>query len=366
MFGTVVLSLVVSSLVIVALRPVAPRFELIDRPSGRKTHHGEVPLVGGIGMFVALAAAVGLAPQSDPAALPLLGAGALLVAIGLADDRFDVPVWLRLAAHMAAALLAMTMLDRGVALSFGQAFGPGETLFTGLAALAAAALLVGGAINAFNMMDGLDGLAGTAALVPLTAFAWLAYAVDPFAAQVCLAAIGAVAGFLIFNLPARFNHRVRVFMGDAGSTLLGFLLAALSLRLTQSSAALAPATVLWLVALPVTDLLWTMIRRVAAGRSPFSPDRGHLHHRLLDARLGVRATFGVLSALAAALACVGLALHTARVPEWIQFYGFLAAAALLALLSSRAPRLVAYVSAVWQRTPTGVRREQSTVRQAGD
>ncbi len=352
-------AMAVSLLVIAALRPLAPTVGLIDKPGGRKTHHGDVPVVGGIGMFVALVAGAGAMPVTDRDALPLLGACALLLAVGLADDRFVVSVRLRLIAHLLAALLAMAMLDRGVGLSLGHALGPNETLLTGAPALMLAALLIGGAINAFNMMDGMDGLAGTMALVPLAVFAGVAYAVDPFVHYVCLAGIGAVLGFLLFNLPARFNRAWRVFMGDAGSTMLGFLLAALSLRLTQESAALAPATVLWLVALPITDLLWTIVRRVARGRSPFAPDRSHLHHRLLDAGLGVRASFAVLTGLAAALAAAGLAMHMGRVPEWVQFYGFVATATLLAFAFSRADRLAARAPAAWRRLPDA--QEQATL-----
>ncbi|MEW5878944.1 MAG: hypothetical protein AB1761_00705 [Pseudomonadota bacterium] len=340
-----VLSLAVSCITIWALRPAAPAAGLLDQPGGRKTHVGAVPLVGGVGMFVALVVGVTLMPATDPDAKHLLVASALLLAVGIADDRFDVSARARLLAHMTAALVAVLTLEGAPRLSFGYAFGSGETALTGWAATAAAVVLVGGTINAFNMIDGMDGLAGAMALVALAALGWMvAFTQDAFSWQLSLVAMGAVVGFLLFNLPVRFNRGRRVFMGDAGSTLLGFLVAALCMRLSQETRAVAPATLLWFVALPVTDLLVTMLRRIARGVSPFRPDRGHLHHRLLDAGLGVRATLAILTTVAVLLAAAGLWMHYAKVPEAVQFYGFLCAVALVAFTASRANRWAALLA----------------------
>lgn len=340
-----VLSLAVSCITIWALRPMAPVVGLLDYPGGRKTHVGAVPLIGGVGMFVALVVGVSLMPATDPDVTYMLGAGALLLAVGAADDRFDVSARARLLAHMTAALVAVLMLDGDPRLSFGYAFGSGETALTGWAATAAAVLLVGGTINAFNMIDGMDGLAGAMALIALAALGWtVALTQDAFGWQFSLVAMGAVTGFLLFNLPVRANRGWRVFMGDAGSTLLGFVVAALCLRLSQESRVVAPATLLWFVALPVTDLLVTVLRRIARGVSPFRPDRGHLHHRLLDAGLGVRPTLAILTISAVLLAATGLWMHHAKVPEAVQFYGFLCAVALVAFTASRANRWAALLA----------------------
>jgi len=337
-----VLSFAVSCLVIWALRPVAPMVGLLDHPGGRKMHVGAVPLIGGIGMFIALVVGVTLMPATDPDAKYLLGATALLVAVGLVDDRFDASARARLLAHLVAAGFAVLMIDGEPRLSFGYAFGAGETVLTGWTATAAAALLVGGTINAFNMVDGMDGLAGTMALIALAALGWtMAFTRDAFGWQLSLVAMGAVIGFLMFNLPVRFNRRWKVFMGDAGSTLLGFLVAVLCMRLSQEDGAVAPATLLWFVALPITDLLVAMLRRIARGVSPFHPDRGHLHHRLLDAGLGVRLTLAILAIVAALFAAAGMWMHYANVPEAVQFYGFLCAVALVAFTASRASQWAA-------------------------
>lgn len=347
-----VLSLLFSCAAIVALRPAAPVLGLLDRPGGRKTHDGDVPLIGGIGMFVAIVVGVVWMPAGDPDTPYLMAASAFLLMVGVLDDRLDVPARLRLIAHIATAYVAVAILDNGPRLTFGSAFGPEEVVLTGLTAVGVISVLVGGTINAFNMMDGIDGLAGMMAAIAFVALAWLAArGQDAFALQLSLVTLGAIGGFLLFNLPLGVNRRWRVFMGDAGSTLLGFLISALVLRMSQDRGILAPATALWLVALPLTDLLATMLRRVALGRSPFSPDRRHLHHRLLDAGLSARAALGVLAVLAAALAGAGIGMHLARVPEVVQFYGFLAVASLVAFAASRAPGWVRWLPASWRRLP---------------
>jgi UDP-GlcNAc:undecaprenyl-phosphate GlcNAc-1-phosphate transferase len=132
---------------------------------------------------------------------------------------------------------------------------------------------------------------------------------------------GAVAAFLIFNIPAKYNRRFRCFMGDAGSTLLGFLLACLCISVSQGKSAVtvSPTTTLWIVAIPLFELLWTTLRRVLKRRSPFHPDRAHFHHKLLDAGFGVRGAFFVLICLGSFLALVGVAIEYFEVPDAISF-----------------------------------------------
>lgn len=342
--------------VIAIVRPLARRVGLLDVPGGRKMHEGSVPLVGGIGMLVAIAVGMWLMPAADPVSGSLLGAFALLVAVGVADDRFDVPARGRLVAHMLAALIALIVLDADRMLSLGLAFGTAQPLvFTGLAAVAVSLLLVAGAINAFNMIDGTDGLAGAMALIALSGLGWLAAAGgDTFAAQLCAVTVGAVGGFLLFNLPLGVNRRWRVFMGDAGSTLLGFLAAIVALRLTQTGASsVAPVTVLWLAAIPIADLLVVMLRRMLSGRSPFRADRQHIHHQLLDAGLAAPAVLLVLTAAAATLALAGLWMHSARIPEVLQLVAFLGVAASLGFATSKAQHWVVVLPAQWKRAHTG-------------
>lgn len=346
-------SFFVSLLAIIALRPVAVVVDLVDKPGGRKTHHGEIPIVGGIAMFLGLSVGLGLIPTNPLRSETFIAACALLVVTGLLDDRFELSPWLRLPAQAAATLLIVTHLFTGAGFSFGNPLGFGNIDFQGLAAYVVTLFFVVGAINAFNMLDGMDGLAGAVSMVALAGIALLAWIGGlPFTMQVSFTLAGAVGAFLLFNLPIRRNRGVRCFMGDAGSTLIGFILAVLCMRLTQGqSRIVAPVSVLWLVALPVFELLWTIIRRASRGQSPFAADREHFHHLLVDSGLGVRGAFIVYLLYASFLAAVGLVFHEVGMPESLQFALFVLTGIFTVMLMYRSPELVSHLPEGWHRKP---------------
>lgn len=278
-------------------------------------HQGEVPIVGGLAMLIGLVFGLGFVPLSDAAATPFLAACALLVTIGLIDDRFDLSPWLRLPVHSAAAFL---LIGSGVSVAtLGAPFGGEDIEFAGLDAYLVTTLVVVASINAFNMLDGIDGLAGGMGIVALSMLAFLALDVGAVVlATTALTVVGAVAAFLVANVPARFNRDVRCFMGDSGSTLLGFTVAALGIAACQPPIeAAAPTTLLWIVALPLFDFSWTILRRLLRGTSPLRPDDEHLHHVLLKAGFGVRGAFAIFVVLSAVLAGVGIVLDRTHVPD---------------------------------------------------
>jgi UDP-GlcNAc:undecaprenyl-phosphate GlcNAc-1-phosphate transferase len=245
-------SFLVTFLAIIALRPLAYAIDLIDRPGGHKTHHGDIPLMGGLAMF------------------------------------------------------------------FGIVFG---LAISGAAAYPLTALLIMASINAFNMLDGMDGLAGGVSLSAFLFFAGVA-AIGGSALPLSHASvmIGAVVAFLIFNAPLKFNESIRCFMGDAGSTILGFFVALLCIELSQGSRpAVPPATALWFVAWPLFELLWSTVRRIAARRSPFKADNQHFHHVLTAAGFGVRSIFGIAIGLSLLFAGMGLLLKRLGAPEALSF-----------------------------------------------
>src|SRR5690606_33418239 len=155
-------------LAMLALRPIAIALKLIDRPGGRKQHHGEVPVVGGLAMLLGIVFGFGFVPLLETTSTPFLAACTLLVTVGLLDDRFDLSPWTRLAVHVIAALLLIGGSDVFVA-TLGTLFGTSEVWLDGFASYALTVLVVVAAINAFNILDGVDGLAGGMALVALSA-----------------------------------------------------------------------------------------------------------------------------------------------------------------------------------------------------
>jgi UDP-GlcNAc:undecaprenyl-phosphate GlcNAc-1-phosphate transferase len=193
------------------------------------------------------------------------------------------------------------------AIDLGQPFF-GEFVELGWLSTPFSIVIVLTAINAFNMFDGSDGVAGIQALIALV-FLGLACMVGgslsclPFV----LGLMGCIVGFLIFNWPLKRTHNVRAFMGDAGSTMLGFSLAWLSLDLSQGPArVISPVVALWVFALPLYDLFSSMVRRVSQGSSPFHGDSEHLHHLLRRFGLSSRQVAQVVLLASSAMAAIGV------------------------------------------------------------
>ncbi len=337
----------------VALRPVAVAIELVDKPGGRKTHHGEIPVVGGLAMFLGCVFGVGLLPQSQFISAALLSAAALVVLVGMLDDRFEVSPFARLTAHLIAAILVLGTNSDLAIHTLGRPFGDSVTEFTSLGSAAFTCIAIVGAINAFNMLDGMDGLAGSMAIVALFALTVLSSMVGDMGARgVSLVLGGAVAAFLFFNIPAKYNRRFRCFMGDAGSTLLGFLLACLCIAVSQGAGPkVSPTTTLWIVALPLFELLWTTLRRTLRGNSPFQPDRAHFHHKLLDAGFSVRGAFFVLICIGLILAMAGICIHYFEVSDAASFCLWLLSGVAMVVLMNHARIL-------WRIVPERLRRNR--------
>lgn len=300
------LPLLVTVLFIFALRPVARGIGLIDRPGGRKMHVGEVPVIGGLAMACGLL--VGSLYSYDAiAGFPffLTGVG-VLVFVGALDDRYDLPPSVRFLAQICATLLMVA--GAGV-----YTHDLGHVFFGGLVelnwfAVPFTILIVLTAINAFNMFDGSDGVAGIQALISLV---FLSFA-SVFGGALLhlpflLSLAGSIVGFLLFNWPSKRTRKVRAFMGDAGSTMLGFSLAWVSIELSQEPVrAISPVVILWIFALPIYDLFSSMIRRVSQGQSPFHGDSEHLHHTLKRLGYSSRKVAQLVLFFAAVFAGVGV------------------------------------------------------------
>lgn len=327
---------------ILLFRRLAPQLGLLDRPGGRKSHSGDVPVVGGIAMF--LGALATLLADGGPAATQYgaLAAAALMVGVGALDDRVHLAPRVRILVHLAAAVSLVWATGYRVE-SLGSLFGFGEirlgalaTVFTVVATIAL--------VNAFNMLDGVDGIAGGVGLVALVGLSVELLAAGSPAAAVGLAMAGAVVAFLAFNLPVGFNRRWLVFMGDAGSTLLGFALAGLALvAIQRTGPGLPPVVVLWLLPVPIVELFTTTTRRLLNGVSPAQADRGHYHHRLLDAGFSVRAVFLLYVGLSTISALIGVKAWRAGASEWALFGAFVGLSLLWALFAHNAHRLVRHM-----------------------
>jgi UDP-GlcNAc:undecaprenyl-phosphate GlcNAc-1-phosphate transferase len=274
LFLQFVLALLIVAVSVRPLARLAPRLGLTDAPGPRKVHSTPIPRVGGIAMAIGIFIPL-LFTQSLIGPLAGFIAGALtLLVFGIWDDRATLGYRAKFAGQVIAVLLCMWLGDVRIESWTGDQRLPLPPMFGEVLTF----LFLVGVTNAVNLSDGLDGLAGGMALLCLCAIALLA-AISGNVPVVAVALIecGAILGFLRFN-----THPAQIFMGDSGSQLLGFSIGVLSILATQGeSTSVSAALPLLLLGLPILDTLSVMVQRIRAGRSPFSPDRNHLHHKLL-------------------------------------------------------------------------------------
>jgi UDP-GlcNAc:undecaprenyl-phosphate GlcNAc-1-phosphate transferase len=351
------LALVVTVLAILVLRPVAITLNLVDHPGGRKTHHGEVPLIGGLAIFVGLVAGLGFLSPGSTDVPPLLGIFALMAVTGLFDDRFSLSPWMRLAVHLVAGLV-LAATTNAVVHTMGNPFGGGAIWLSPLASVIFTMLMITAAVNAFNMLDGMDGLAGIVSVTSLAGLAGLAALSGQGGPEIALCAVlaAAIVGFMIFNVPIQANRGRRCFMGDAGSTLIGVAIAWLCAKISQMplQGVAHPSTVLWMVALPLYELFWSFIRRAVRGHSPLHADAGHFHHMLTQSGLNVRAAFVAFLVLDALLVGIGFLLNALHVPDAYSFALLAVAGACVVRSMYLIPKVVRWLPAAARRHPGGV------------
>jgi UDP-GlcNAc:undecaprenyl-phosphate GlcNAc-1-phosphate transferase len=342
-----ILALVAAAAVSFVLTPivrrVAIRFDAIDHPDERRVNETPVPRGGGVAVAIAfvsvtiallaLNAVVQFAPVPTSVQLidlvGLLLGGLLATAFGVIDDALDLRARWQFAGQLGLALFAVAT---GFVVEFiANPLGSGTTgkselvrLVTPIA-VAFSVLWIAGTINSINFIDGLDGLSsgiGLIAAVTLGVISLTPGLSQPYIAVLCFALAGALLGFLRWNFdPAT------IFAGTSGVMFLGYTLALLSILGTAKV-----AVAMLVLGVPIIDAFWIIVRRLAAHRSPFSPDRGHLHHRLLDIGLSHRQTVLLIYGICVVLAV--LAFFLSGLTQVFAFLGvFIASGVLLFILA---------------------------------
>ena len=271
------LSFTLATLISVVLMPVlikhAKRLGMLDEPDERKVHTKAIPRCGGLGLSIAtLVTILILAPFEEPFSCLLIG-GSIIVLFGILDDIFNLNYKWKFFGQFIAVIF---VLYHGIYLKYLPFAGLDDASLW--ISYPLTFVFVVGVTNAVNLSDGLDGLAAGIMLMTLAAVAFFAdYVGGNNLALIALALIGGILGFLRFN-----SHPAIVFMGDTGSQFIGFMAAFLCIYLTENVyVTLNPALPLLLLGLPVLDTLMVMSQRIYIGKSPFSPDKRHIHHRLL-------------------------------------------------------------------------------------
>jgi UDP-GlcNAc:undecaprenyl-phosphate GlcNAc-1-phosphate transferase len=331
----IVAAFIVAALMALVLTPLVRRFAIrldnIDQPDQRRVNAQPIPRGGG--MAVALAfltvSLVGLAINSETGrvAIPrtlepgelvaLFAGGALAAVLGVLDDTFQLRARWQFLGQLFLALLAVAA---GITVTYlNNPFGPGSINLSGVFGVGFTVLWIVGMINSINFIDGLDGLSSGIALiaaVTLGLISLTAAIAQPFIGVLCFALAGALLGFLRWNF-----HPASIFIGTSGVMFVGYTLAILSILGTAKV-----AVALLVLGVPIIDTFWIIVRRLATGRSPFTPDRGHIHHRLLDLGLSHSQTVLVIYGLCIVLAVLSFVLAGTQ-----QLYAFLGLALLFGL-----------------------------------
>ena len=295
-----------------AMRAIARKYNIADHPSERRINTKPVPRAGGLAvagafaligtLLVIFSAQLGLSAGSGSAELTSDGAAALLLGtviagvIGLIDDRYDLRARWQIIGQFLIALIPIAF---GLRIAFiSNPLGAGDLLFPDAIALGVTIFWTLGMQNSMNFIDGLDGLSGGISLFAAVTLGVIALPTSPLLAALSFTLAGALAGFLRFNF-----YPASIYMGTSGILAVAYALAVLALLGTAKVAA-----ALLILGVPIIDALFVIVGRIAAGRSPYTPDESHIHRRLLNYGFSHRGSVLVLYALTAALSILALLL----------------------------------------------------------
>lgn len=291
---------------LIVAAPVARFLGLIDKPSTRKKHVGDVPLTGGLAIL-ATVVLISFVTHSPP--LPVLLALGFICLVGVIDDMVDVPARMKLLCQCALATYLFLHGDVAV-LTLGTLPEGGE-LRLGVFALPFTVVAIVGLINAINMIDGIDGLASSQVFIAIVSLALMPLIYDGSSlgglADQMLVLAAALLIFFAFNISP--SKKYKAFLGDSGSMTLGLYLSCFLISASQphlGPAALPASLIPWLIAIPILDTITLIWRRARQRRSPFTPGRDHIHHILIDKGFSPIMSLMIISALGVVFFCAGL------------------------------------------------------------
>ena len=299
LFSAFLLSTIITVLLMPIVINLACRVNIMDIPDARKIHCDPIPRIGGVAMAIGAFIPIILWAPPDKFVTSILLGGGFLVVFGLVDDIKNIGFKLKFTGQIIAALVVI--LYGGIQIKSLGFMMPSGYHLPNWASITLTLLVIVAVTNAINLSDGLDGLAGGITLLTFLCIGYLSY-LHKFQAikVISVAMIGAIFGLLRYN-----THPATVFMGDAGSQLLGFIAITLSLALTRKSEQMSITLTLFMMGIPIIDTLCVIAQRIFSGRSPFVADQNHIHHKLM--RLGLFHSESVLTIYLAhaILVCLG-------------------------------------------------------------
>ena len=267
----------------------------VDIPNDRKIHKFPIPRLGGVAIWLSTLLTFGILvllswnyPHGNGLSGILIG-GSLMFLLGMVDDIYNLSPKFKLAVQIGAALVAFLLGVKIEAL-----FNPfGNPIPLGMLSMPVTILWLVGISNAMNFIDGVDGLAGGVSTISAVTLGVVAlYTHQPISTVVAAILAGSMMGFLLFNF-----HPAKIFMGDSGALFSGFTLAALSVTGVLKTVTVTIMLPMMILAVPILDISYSVLRRLSKKMSPFVADSSHIHHRLLQAGLSQNRTITVLLAL---------------------------------------------------------------------
>ena len=312
-----VMCFLVSFVAINAIKPFAIKFGLVDKPNERKKHVGNIPLIGGVAIFIGVVISASVFLNEKIAIDIYFLISSLILLVGVLDDKFELSIYLKIIVQIIIALMMVFQADYYLT-SFGKIFGSFE-LTLGYFGVFFTVIAVIGAINAFNMVDGIDGLAGMLSIISFSFLALLLFRAGSNWYLLALLFDSAILAYLIFNL-SLIKSLNKIFMGDAGSMLIGLtIIWLLVVGVSPEVNAFKPVTALYIIAIPLMDLTAVIYRRLKRGVSPFHPDRNHLHHIFQEIGFSEQKTLFAITMLSFIFATFGVMADIYQFPEWIMF-----------------------------------------------
>lgn len=289
-FAAMVLAGLIAFTTTPAVRVLAYKIGAIDVPlDSRRMHKKPMPRIGGLAIFIGFVVATLVFCDITPELIAIYVGGLIIVAVGVIDDVFRINAWIKLAAQIGVALVAVS---QGVVVEYINFFG--KYISFGSLSIPITVLWIVGLTNAINLIDGLDGLAcGVSAICSMSLLVVMVLKGEYFVALLTAVVVGSCLGFLPFN-----SNPAKIFMGDTGALFLGYTMAVISVRgVFKLHTVISFMIPLSIFGLPLCDTAFAFIRRIAHGKSPFTADRGHLHHRLIDMGFNQKQSVRILYAI---------------------------------------------------------------------
>ena len=300
----IIFSMIVSLILTPIVIAVSKKLDIVDRPNFRKIHTKPISMLGGSAILLSFFIGIWLGAPIEREIKPLLLGAIVIYLVGLIDDLYDLKPVLKLIGQIIAASIVVVY---GVTIDF-ISIPIGPTIHFGWLSIPITIFWIVAITNAINLIDGLDGLAAGVSTIALVTIAFIAILQgNIFIIMICSVLIGSLHGFLVFNF-----HPAKIFLGDSGALLLGFIIGFLSLLGFKNITFISLFFPIVILAVPFIDTLFAMIRRVKRGQHIMQADKSHLHHKLLDLGYTHRQTVILIYAMAIMFSVVSVILYLSQ------------------------------------------------------